>query len=337
MSAINRIFPPIYLYMRTFYTLLFLAGSLIFGNACSFHTVNNAEPEIKKEVQLYKTQYVVILVIDGPRWTETFGDSTCALIPKMGKELVKDGVLYTNFRNEGSTTTTAGHTAITTGFYQSISNGGRELPKRPSMFQYYLKATNADKSKAWLVSSKGKLEVLANTRDKHWWNMYMPSTYCGPNGNSSSYGGDAATFAKAGEVLRTYHPNLLLINLLEVDTHGHGNDWEGYKRGIQHCDQYAFDLWQLIQSDPELKDRTTLFITNDHGRHLDGHKNGFVNHGDKCEGCRHISLLAMGPDFKKGTIVSEKAEMIDIPATISEMLHFDMPTCNGKVLTSLFQ
>jgi len=328
--------------MYKFFIITFLSGLLLFVTSFSFGTraesksspTRAALPDMAMPV--YKTKYVVILVIDGPRYTETFGDTSCSLIPHMGKEMVKEGVLFTNFRNNGSTTTSAGHTAITTGFYQHISNGGKELPKRPNIFQYYLKSSNADKSKAWIIASKGKLEILAGTRDKHWWNMYMPSTYCGPNGNASSYAGDPGTVEKAKEVITANHPHLMLINLLEVDTHGHGNDWEGYKTGLRRCDQHAYDIWNYIQADPEMKDQTTLFITNDHGRHLDGHKNGFVNHGDKCEGCRHISLLAMGPDFRKGKIVSREAEMIDITATISQMMGFAMPTQKGHLLWDLF-
>ncbi len=115
---------------------------------------------------------------------------------------------------------------------------------------------------------------------------------------------------------------------------GYGED------GAFSFDPFNFDygmnqIWQTIQSDPEMKDQTTLLITNDHGRHLDGRKDGFVSHGDKCEGCRHISLLALGPDFQKDLIINTPAEMIDISATIAEMLGFLMPTSRGRVLTEL--
>lgn len=315
--------------------LSFLISALLIGGyACSFKTVSFVPAPPSGEV--FKTKYIIVCVIDGPRYTETFGDPDLTLIPHMGRELVKEGVLFTNFRNEGSTTTTAGHTAMTTGFYQSITNGGKELPKKPNMFQYYLREKELDKSKVWLISSKGKLEVLANTQNKHWWNMYMPSTYCGPLGHSSSYGSDVATVEKVKQVITENHPKLMLINLLEVDTYGHSNNWEGYKRGIANCDQHVYDIWNYIQSDPEMKDQTALFITNDHGRHKDGHKDGFVNHGDGCEGCRHISLLAMGPDFRKGVTITTKAEQIDIPATIAHMFNFNMPTGKGRFLNELF-
>jgi hypothetical protein len=321
--------------MLKFLLPLAAAAILIASDACSPQTsaaslVSQARPAE------YKTKYVVILVIDGPRFTETFGDPSGALIPRMNKELRHQGVLFSNFRNLGSTTTTAGHTALLTGVYQHISNGGKELPKNPNIFQYYLKEKNLDKSKAWLVTSKGKLEVLANTRDKKWWNMYMPYSFCGPNGNSSSYGSDEPTVAKVKEVISGQHPHLMLVNLLAVDTYGHGNEWENYKKAITSCDQYAYEIWNHIQSDPEMKNRTALFITNDHGRHLDGHKDGFVSHGDKCEGCTHIAMLALGPDFKKDVEITTQAEQTDLSMTISKMLNFSMPTSTGRFLNELF-
>jgi hypothetical protein len=336
-SIINVIFEcNLNILMRERYYFPVLVGLLLLLNpSCSpLRKLEEKGPE--KE---YKTRYVVVVVIDGPRYTETFGDTSCQYIPKLGKELVKEGTLFTQFMNNGKTFTTPGHTAITTGVYQSITNGGKQLPDNPSMFQYYLKEKAIDKSKVWLISSKGKLEVLANTKrkNKKWWNVYMPSSYCGPKGNSSDYEGDIKTFAKVEEVFRTYSPNLTLINLLAVDVYGHANNWGAYLESLKKCDDYTDRIWKLIQSNPLMKDQTALFVTNDHGRHLDGVKDGFVSHGDHCEGCKHISLLAMGPDFKQNAVINTPAEMIDISQTIAELLHFSMPTSRGRVLTEMFR
>jgi len=286
--------------------------------------------------QEFKSEYTIIVVIDGPRYTETFGDSTCKYIPNMGKSLVKEGVLYTNFRNNGPTFTISGHTAMTTGVYQSISNAGKKLPDNPSIFQYYIKEKNRDKSDAYVVASKGKLEVLGNTSDKDWWNCYMPMTYCGVNGQSTEYAGDLQTTNKVYELLNGKTPHLMLVNLLAVDSYGHANNWDQYLASLQKCDAIVYNLWQYIQENPKFKDKTTLFITNDHGRHLDGHKDGFVNHGDKCEGCTHISLLAMGPDLKKGVVVTKERELIDISKTIAFLMKFNMPSSKGEVMDELF-
>jgi len=287
--------------------------------------------------QNFKSEYSIILVIDGPRYSETFGDTSCKYIPKMGKELIKEGVFFDNFKNNGPTFTVPGHTAMATGVYQRISNSGTSLPKNPSIFQYYLKATNAPKTDAFVIASKGKLDVLANTKNKKWRNQYIASTYCGPNGLGVGYGSDDKTFSKVVELISGSNPpHLMLINLLSVDVYGHANNWKKYLESIKVCDNYVDSLWKTIQSNPILKDKTTLFITNDHGRHLDGKKTGFVSHGDNCSGCRKISLLVLGPDIVKGKIVYEEAELIDISKTIAKMMNFEMPTSNGRILNELF-
>jgi hypothetical protein len=286
----------------------------------------------------FKTEYIYVLIIDGPRFTETFGDTSYQYIPYLGKELLKQGVLMYNFRNNGSTYTNSGHAAITTGVYQRLSNGGKELPHYPSMFQYYLKSKNAKKNDAYIVASKGKLQILANTSNKKWWNMYNPASYCGPNGLGADYASDQETFNKVNELVSSNNPpHLMLVNFLAVDSYGHSNQWDMYLKSLIQCDNYVYQIWNTIQSNPVLKDKTTLFITNDHGRHLDGHKDGFVNHGDKCEGCRHISLLAIGPDFKQNEISKNCSEQLDISKTISVMMGFDMPTSKGRVLSELFK
>lgn len=284
----------------------------------------------------YQTEYVIILVIDGPRMSETFGDTTYRYIPNLSGVLAPQGVLLKNFRNNGSTHTTPGHTAICTGVYQSINNNGEELPKNPSMFQYYRKEKNLDSTQTWVIASKGKLNVLSNTKNKKWKDQYRPSSYCGNNGTGMGYAGDPPTFVEAKRILSTFHPKLSLINLLEVDVRGHQNEWPEYLQAIRNTDSLALELWNFIQSDEVYRNKTTLFITNDHGRHLNGRKDGFVSHGDNCLGCRSIYLVALGPDFKTNTVLPNQYEQIDISKTISEMLHFDYPVSKGEIMYDLF-
>lgn len=295
-------------------------------------------PELPKEQteKTYLTKNVIVLVIDGPRYSETFGDSTCQYIPHLAKDLAPQGVLFTNFRNNGKTNTNSGHAAITTGVYQSIKNDGTELPKYPSIFQYYLKQKEVPKEKTWIVASKGKLNILANARKKGWFNCFMPSEYCGPNGNGNDYSPDIHTWQVVMDKLEVDKPSLMLINLLEVDTRGHSNDWPNYLGAIERTDEYAFLLWEYLQNNDYYKDNTTLIITNDHGRHIDGRKDGFKEHGDGCEGCRRMYMVALGPDFKQGKVVDEEFEQIDLSVTIAKLLNFEMSTSDGKVITPLF-
>ena len=285
----------------------------------------------------YKTEYVIVLVIDGPRISETFGDSTYQYIPNLARILAPQGVLVKDFKNNGVTHTNPGHVAIATGVYQKIKNNGKELPKKPSMFQYFLKEKKLDSTNAWVIASKGKLSVLGNTKNRQWKNHHLPSQYCGVNGLGLDYAADISTWRNAKVILQKHHPKLTLINLLEVDVNGHQNRWEEYLQGIKNTDRTALELWDFIQKDSIYANKTTLFITNDHGRHLDGHKDGFVSHGDRCIGCRSIYLVALGPDFKSNTVIQTQYELIDISKTISELLEFNYPISKGQVMQDLFR
>jgi predicted AlkP superfamily pyrophosphatase or phosphodiesterase len=300
----------------------------------SFQTKNYDDHPTDRK---YTTENIIILVIDGPRMSETFGDSTYKYIPNLANVLAPQGVLLKNFRNNGPTYTNAGHSAITTGVYQRINNSGLELPKNPSIFQYFLKEKGLSKESAWIIASKGKLNILANTKNKKWRDQFIPSAFCGINGSGLGYTADEKNFSDALRILGQYHPKLTLINLLEVDVNGHANLWEGYLKAIQRTDQKALELWNFIENDSIYKGKTTLFITNDHGRHSKGHKDGFVSHGDNCEGCRSIHLIALGPDFKKNSILPNRYEQIDISKTIAEMLHFNEPVSEGQIMKDLFK
>lgn len=286
----------------------------------------NPEHHPKK---IYKAKHHIIVVLDGPRWSETWGDSTYELIPNQAHILKQQGTFFSNFRNRGVTLTNPGHTAICTGVYQRMSNTGEDLPKKPSIMQYYLKQSGVDKRKAWVLTSKGKLQVLSNTKENNWWNKYNPSSYCGKNGLGVGYPADRVMYPKFKSIILENDPTIAVINLLGIDSWAHQGSWEKYRAAIKELDGYVLDLWNAIQNDPEMKGETALYITNDHGRHLDGVKSGFTNHGCKCDGCTHISLLALGPDFQKNKVVSEEYSQKDISATIALMLGIKMPTSEG--------
>lgn len=315
-------------------SLLALSSILFFLISCTAHKPTTE----KNESRAYTTRHIVILVIDGPRYSETWGDPSHKYIPQMSKNLAPEGIINESFYNTGFTYTNAGHTAITTGLHQNISNGSKkEHPKRPSFFQYFLKESGLPREKAWLITSKDKLEALANTKDKDWENKFLPSHDCGISGHKTGYRDDAVTLDSVIIHLKEHHPVLTLINFKEPDASGHANNWEGYLQGIKDTDEYAYRIWQFLQNDSVYKNSTTFIVTNDHGRHNDGWKDGFVSHGDNCDGCRHINFFAAGPDFKKGVIISEKYDQRDIPVTVAELLHFSMPTADGKVMWELFK
>jgi hypothetical protein len=285
---------------------------------------------------LYKTKNVIIVVVDGARYTETWSLPSHPFIPNRSGLLDK-GVLCSNFYNNGYTFTNAGHTAMCTGVYQFINNSGSEYPQYPSIFQYWLRDKRKSSDKAWIVTSKDKLAILADCQDPEWQGKYKPNTDCGNSGLGSGYRLDSITFNRAKNILTTNHPGLMLINFKEPDMSAHANDSVAYLKGIMDTDYYVRLIWELIQNDNTYKDQTTLIVTNDHGRHTAGHLDGFISHSDNCEGCRHIEFFAIGPDFKRNYIISKPYEQVDIANTISELLDLNMLTAKGKVIKDIFK
>lgn len=313
-----------WLNLRSVYSLLFVA--ILLFSSC----VKNKTPFT------YKAENVVVIVVDGPRYSEGWGDSLKQNIPHMATDLAPEGVVFTHFRNNGPTYTSAGHTSILTGHYQEMDNGGGEKPLYPNYLNYWLKESQANPTKAWFITSKDKVEILSDSQDPLWTGTFLPKLDCGNNGLGSGYRPDSVTVRHILDTLETYQPNLVFINFREPDFTGHSGNWEAYLSAIREVDEAYFRIWTYLQSSSFYQDKTAFFITNDHGRHLDGF-GGFAHHGDDCEGCRHINLFAAGPDFIKGEIINSPYEQIDITATIAHLLDLKMPHCKGKVIEPLFR
>lgn len=275
----------------------------------------------------YQTRHVVIVVIDGARYSETFGDSTYAQVPRQGFDLAPLGCRAVGW-NAGVTTTNPGHASVLSGVYQAIANDGSERPHLPLVFEYYRAATGAPRSRTWFFAGKPKLDVMSNSDDP----AYGDSLGAFVDASCPT---DSAVVARAEALLRSAPPAIVALNLAQTDQIGHTGDWAGYLAAIHRADSLVYDLWLTIQSDTALADRTTLLVTNDHGRHDDAH-GGFTNHGCGCDGCRRLQFLALGPDIRAGHVRQGVVQQVDLVPTVGELLGFPTPLAVGQVLTDLF-
>ncbi len=284
------------------------------------------------------SSHVIIVIMDGARYTETWGDPSHAHIPMIAK-LAVHGTVLSNFRTaaigsiaERFSETCPGHARITTGTYQNIPNDGKELPSQPGLFQQFLKISKKPSSACWLITSKDKLFILGNSSSSDWMDKYPPSMRCGQNGDGTGgYCDDSITHSFVLEKLTNDHPSIMLVNYKDPDSMGHANNWEGYLAAIDQVDGYVNEIWQAVQSDAVLKETTTLFIVNDHGRHT----TDFTSHGDACEGCTHVMFIALGSGIRTNYGNGITHEQIDLAPTVAMLLKFPMPTVQGHVMKDI--
>jgi len=267
-------------------------------------------------------QNVILVVVDGARYTETFGaDDPSLLIPYLYNDLMPQGTLYSNFYNVGKTRTNSGHSTLLTGTWQNIANNGTERPTQPTVFEYFRKEDSSSLLENFVIAGKSKLNILTYSTDSLYGSAYMAS-------DTSDDLTDDEVYLNLTSTMDTYNPKLIIVNFPDVDNAGHSGDWDDYLDAITNVDSLIFKLWNKIQNDSYYQNNTTLFITNDHGRH----SYDFTEHGDDCEGCQHIMLLALGERISAETIVSDTLYQVDIAPTIGNLMSFSTPNATGSIL-----
>jgi hypothetical protein len=273
----------------------------------------------------------VLIIIDGARWTETFGDPIYELIPHLANDLAPLGAINTAFYNDGSTWTVPGHAAIVTGTWQDLPNNGRVRPTAPTIFEYYRATTGASEDEAVFVHGSFIEPVLTYSSRPDYGANFGAGMFFSDNPRPPY---DDGMWANARRVLAELKPHLLMVSLLDPDEAGHARDWDGYRASIKHDDEIIWDLWQELQADPFYAGQTTLMVTNDHGR---GCRDGWPEHGGDDECNRHVMFLAVGPDIQPGLVISQRRTLRDIAPTLGYLLGFDTPLAEGEVMTELLE
>ncbi|NIM18709.1 MAG: hypothetical protein GTO51_00440 [Candidatus Latescibacteria bacterium] len=319
--------------MRAIYSkllmLLCLLAVFAQGSCISSTTVDSPTgPKESRSPSADSLLKVIVVVIDGSRYTETFGDPSHSWIPFMWNELKAQGTILTNFWNEGLTQTNPGHASLATGTWQTIANDGTERPDKPTFFEYFRKTLAIPDSLTFVVVGKSKLNICSYSTRVGYGEPYGARVEAG-------FANDTATFNALLSNLDANHPRLVLVNFADVDRKGHSGIWTDYLDAIQTADSLVFELWMHLMNNLFYAGTTYLFITNDHGRHDDDH-GGFQGHGDSCEGCRHVMFFAMGPKIREDYVVSGVHTQIDVCPTVGALLGFDTPLADGDVISEMF-
>jgi hypothetical protein len=149
---------------------------------------------------------------------------------------------------------------------------------------------------------------------------------------------DTFTFQYAMEYLKREQPRVMFISLDETDEHGHGGRYDQYLTSAHRADSLIAELWTLIQSHDQYRDKTTLIIGTDHGRGKSAR--GWMRHAILFRGSAQVWLAVLGPDtpasgemkgsmrLKQHQVAETIAAFLDIP--------YEHGQRTGDVITSAF-
>jgi len=137
----------------------------------------------------------------------------------------------------------------------------------------------------------------------------------------------------AKHVMETLAPSVLWITLHDIDV-AHSGAFSLYTEAIVRSDRICAEIWKTIQSNPEYKDKTNLFILPDFGRDGDNEPsgNGFQHHRTGDALSRTTWLLALGPGIRENAVVDRPIESIDLVPTLGRLLGCDTPFAQGHLL-----
>jgi len=163
-------------------------------------------------------------------------------------------------------------------------------------------------------------------------------------GTSDNTRFDAFTQGYATEHIKNEKPRLIYIGYGDTDNFGHDGRYGQYLKAIHRSDRFIAELWDLLQQDPQYKNKTTLIITTDHGRgelpqaswkhhgtplymskYTSNHED-YVNYKETgIKGSNHIWAAVIGPDTPNMGLIKgeESLGQNQIAATIASFLNLD--------------
>ena len=125
--------------------------------------------------------------------------------------------------------------------------------------------------------------------------------------------------------VRDHEPRVLFVGYGETDEWAHAGRYDRYLRAARRFDAFLSELWLVLQSDPDYREKTTLIVTTDHGRGRTA--DDWNAHGADVPGAEEMWLAVLGPDTPPRGERGNAAPVIQsqIAATVAAFLGFDYP------------
>jgi hypothetical protein len=145
---------------------------------------------------------------------------------------------------------------------------------------------------------------------------------------------DPIPFHTAIEYLKVKKPRLIFVGLGETDDWAHAGSYPEYLNAAHLADDYVRQLWELVQSMPDYRGKTTLIVLPDHGRGV-GAK--WTDHGKDIPESRETWMAFLGPDTpalgerKETGTVTESQVAATLAALLGEDYHAAVPKSGAQI------
>lgn len=139
---------------------------------------------------------------------------------------------------------------------------------------------------------------------------------------------DPLPFYTAIEYVKANKPRLLFVGLGETDNWAHAGSYAEYLNAAHLGDSYLQQLWELVQSMPEYRGKTTLIVLPDHGRGVGAQ---WTDHGEMIPESKETWMAFLGPDTPalgeriEADPVTESQVAATLAALLGEDYHAAVP------------
>jgi hypothetical protein len=297
---------------------------------------------------------VIIVELGGVRNSESIDDQRKQYFPNLFNQMVKEGTLYTNLRDQNLLFHMGPAQAINTGVIHSYYHKEKSFP---SIAQYIRGKYKLPKEKVWLFGHWHK-DTMAYANNLLKQNTF-PAIFSVQDFEAPEFllkilseqeklfltslkavkekGLSYWTFWDSIEqmklklikkIIKVYKPDFITYILGAPDA-AHYGTFGRYVLSLKDSDEIIFELWKMIKSDTYYKGKTFFFVTPDHGRNK-----YYMNHNQDDE-MRDTWLYVYGPGVAAGKKLSSPVFHVDIFPAIAEIMKLETHSCDGNTLEAI--
>jgi hypothetical protein len=145
---------------------------------------------------------------------------------------------------------------------------------------------------------------------------------------------DPLPFHTAVAYMKAKKPRVLFVGLLETDAWAHRGAYPEYLNAAHRGDSYLRQLWELVQSMPQYRGKTTLIVLPDHGR---GEGAKWTSHGQAIPESKQTWMAFLGPDTvalgerKQAGPVTESQIAATVAALLGDDYHGATPKSGAPI------